>query len=133
MQRLKQRADFLAAAAGTKAPATGFVLQTRERDDAGPPRVGFTVSRKVGTAVERNRVRRRLREIVRLSAAGRLYSGKDYVLIGRRASLNLPFDRLCADFLGALARVHRGRRAEKRPPKPAPKQTTEPPSGESTQ
>ncbi|MFO1097031.1 MAG: ribonuclease P protein component [Xanthobacteraceae bacterium] len=133
MQRLKQRADFLAAAAGTKAPATGFVLQTRERDDAGPPRVGFTVSRKVGNAVERNRVRRRLREIVRLSAAGRLYSGRDYVLIGRRASLNLPFDRLCADFLGALARVHRGRRAEKRPPKPAPKQTTEPPSGESTQ
>jgi ribonuclease P protein component len=133
MERLKQRSDFLAAAAWAKAPATGFVLQARERRDAGPPRVGFTVSKKVGTAVERNRVRRRLREIVRLSAAGRLHSGKDYVLIGRRASLNLPFDRLCADFIGALARVHRGRCAEKEPRKPAPMPTTEPPVGESTQ
>ena len=133
MERVKQRSDFLAAAAGAKAPGLALVLQARERNDAGPPRVGFTVSRKVGTAVERNRVRRRLREIVRLSAAGRLHSGKDYVLIGRRAALDLPFDRLCADFLGALARVHRGRRADKKAPTPAPMQTTKPAAGESTQ
>lgn len=133
MERVKQRSDFLAAAAGAKAPGLALILQARERNDAGPPRVGFTVSRKVGTAVERNRVRRRLREIVRLSAAGRLHSGKDYVLIGRRAALDLPFDRLCADFLGALARVHRGRRADKKAPMPAPMQTTKPAAGESTQ
>ena len=133
MERVKQRSDFLAAAAGAKAPGLALVLLARERNDAGPPRVGFTVSRKVGTAVERNRVRRRLREIVRLSAAGRLHSGKDYVLIGRRAALDLPFDRLCADFLGALARVHRGRRADKKAPMPAPMQTTKPAVGESTQ
>ena len=133
MERVKQRSDFLAAAAGAKAPGLALVLQARERNDAGPPRVGFTVSRKVGTAVERNRVRRRLREIVRLSAAGRLHSGKDYVLIGRRAALDLPFDRLCADCLGALARVHRGRRADKKAPMPAPMQTTKPAAGESTQ
>lgn len=133
MERVKQRSDFLAAAAGAKAPGLALILQARERNDAGPPRVGFTVSRKVGTAVERNRVRRRLREIVRLSAAGRLHSGKDYVLIGRRAALELPFDRLCADFLGALARVHRGRRADKKAPMPAPMQTTKPAVGESTQ
>lgn len=133
MERVKQRSDFLAAAAGAKAPGLALILQARERNDAGPPRVGFTVSRKVGTAVERNRVRRRLREIVRLSAAGRLHSGKDYVLIGRRAALDLPFDRLCADFLGALARVHRGRCADKKAPMPAPMQTTKPAVGESTQ
>ncbi|MGZ8330021.1 MAG: ribonuclease P protein component [Rhodoplanes sp.] len=133
MERVKQRSDFLAAAAGAKAPGLALILQARERNDAGPPRVGFTVSRKVGTAVERNRVRRRLREIVRLSAAGRLHSGKDYVLIGRRAALDLPFDRLCADFLGALARVHRGRRADKKAPMHAPMQTTKPAVGESTQ
>ena len=133
MERVKQRSYFLAAAAGAKAPGLALILQARERNDAGPPRVGFTVSRKVGTAVERNRVRRRLREIVRLSAAGRLHSGKDYVLIGRRAALDLPFDRLCADFLGALARVHRGRRADKKAPMPAPMQTTKPAVGESTQ
>ena len=67
MERLRQRADFLAAATGIKVPATAFVLQARKRADDGPVRFGFTVSKKVGNAVERNRVRRRLREIVRLS------------------------------------------------------------------
>lgn len=107
MQRLRRRADFLAAAGGAKAPAAGFVLQARERGDGGPPRVGFTVSKKVGGAVERNRVRRRLREIVRLSAAEPLQAGNDYVLIGRRVALELPFDRMMKDFAGAVARVHR--------------------------
>ena len=91
MERLRQRADFLAAASGIKVPAAAFVLQARKRRDAGPARFGFTVSKKVGNAVERNRVRRRLREIVRLWAATRLHAGHDYVLVGRRAALNLPF------------------------------------------
>jgi ribonuclease P protein component len=111
MQRLKQRADFLAAATGTKAPGTGFVLQARKRGDDGPVRVGFTVSKKVGNAVERNRIRRRLREMVRLSHVDRLRRGHDYVLIGRRAALKLPFSRMMQDFDGALRRVHDGRRS----------------------
>ncbi len=94
MERLRQRADFLAAAGGAKVATAAFVLQARERDDDGPVRVGFTVSKKVGNAVERNRVRRRLREIVRLTAAAGLRSGHDYVLIGRRAALSLPFERM---------------------------------------
>jgi ribonuclease P protein component len=135
MERLKQRADFLAAAAGAKAPAGPFVLQARERGDCAPSRFGFTVSKKVGNAVERNRVRRRLREVVRLSVApahdpekhvldpdrgwipvfGKDHAqskemarptGHDYVLIGRRAALGTPFDRLIAEFAGALKRVH---------------------------
>jgi ribonuclease P protein component len=109
MERLRQRADFLAAARGTKVPAAAFVLQARNRRDQGPARFGFTVSRKVGNAVERNRVRRRLREIVRLSAANGLHAGHDYVLIGRRAALKLPFARMTQDFEGALRRVHAGR------------------------
>ena len=84
-------------------------MQTRARADSGPPRVGFTVSKKVGGAVERNRVRRRLREIVRLSDAGPLRPGSDYVLVGRRAALELPFDRLIADFARALGRIHQER------------------------
>ena len=109
MERLKQRADFLAAATGIKVPAAGFVLQTRKRADDGPVRFGFTVSKKVGNAVERNRVRRRLKEIVRLSGGNRIKAGHDYVLIGRRAALKLPFERMSNDFDGALRRAHAGR------------------------
>jgi ribonuclease P protein component len=112
MERLKKRADFLSAASGAKAPGAGFVLQARGRGDDAPARFGFTVSRKVGTAVERNRVRRRLREIVRLNATDRARPGHDYVLIGRRAALALPFDKLITDFETALRRVH-GKRAER--------------------
>jgi ribonuclease P protein component len=114
MERMTRRADFLAAAAGAKASAAAFTLQARRRQDQGPPRVGFTVSKKVGNAVERNRVRRRLREIVRVSGSGRMRAGHDYVLIGRRAALGLPFERLKAELDGALDRLHRGHRP--RPP-----------------
>jgi len=109
MERLRQRADFLAAAAGNKVTASAFLLQARQRKDEGPARVGFTVSKKVGNAVERNRVRRRLREVVRRAAASRMHGGHDYVLVGRRAALNFPFDRMQQDFDGALRRIHEGR------------------------
>ena len=105
MERLRQRADFLAAASGLKVPTKAFVLQALSRDDGGPVRVGYTVSRKVGTAVERNRVRRRLKEIVRLSAAPGLSDGHDYVLIGRRAALSLPFEQMTEDLIRALRRL----------------------------
>jgi len=116
MERLRQRADFLAVARGMRAAAAGFVVQARQRADLGPPRVGFTVSRKVGTAVERNRVRRRLREVVRQSAAPPLRVGHDYVLVGRSAALSLSFERLLADFSDALERLHGKRRPSGRPP-----------------
>jgi ribonuclease P protein component len=119
MERLRQRADFLAAAGAEKAPAAAFVLQACKRDDDGPARIGFTVTKKVGTATERNRLRRRLREIVRLTGGPRLRTGYDYVLIGRRPALGLPFDRLAEDFDGALRRVHAGRAAVKRPAIPS--------------
>ena len=107
MERLKQRSDFVAAAAGGKVHGAAFVLQSRDRGDDGAARVGFTVSKKVGNAVVRNRVRRRLREVVRLVADDRIPAGRDYVLIGRRAALDLSFERLVADFTGALRRVSR--------------------------
>lgn len=108
MERLRQRADFLAAATGTKVPAAAFVLQARKRADDGPARLGFTVSKKVGNAVERNRVRRRLREIARLGALNMTF-GHDYVLVGRRAALKVPFARIADDFQAALRRLQAGR------------------------
>lgn len=119
MERLRQRADFLAAAGGIKVPSATFVLQARNRGDARPPRVGFTVSRKVGSAVERNRVRRRLREVVRLNSGDALRAGHDYVLVGRRATLSVAFSELAADYGRALTRIHARR-------KPGPDQREHP-------
>ncbi len=106
MERLRRRPEFLAAARGRKASTQAFLLQARNRDDSGPPRVGLTVSRRVGTAVERNRVRRRLREAVRLSAARQFHEGHDYVVVARRAALSISFDRLVTELRGALRRLH---------------------------
>ena len=64
MERLRKRADFLAAGKGQRAPTHAFVVQMRIREDSDPPRVGFTVSRQVGTATERNRARRRLQKML---------------------------------------------------------------------
>ena len=64
------------------------------------------MSRQVGNAVERNRVRRRLRELVRLATAGTLQAGHDYVLVGRRAALSRPFDQMMRDFANAVRRIH---------------------------
>ena len=108
MERLKRRTDFRAAARGARASAKTFVLQALKHDAAGgqPPRLGFTVSRQVGNAVERNRVKRRLREAVRLSADDKFCAGHDYVLIGRRAALAQRFDDMLRDLATALRRVH---------------------------
>jgi ribonuclease P protein component len=109
MERLRQRADFIAAASGAKVPAAAFVLQARQRAASGAVRIGFTVTKKIGNAVERNRIRRRLREVVRFADATRLRPGHDYVLIGRRPALSLPFARIAQDFDGALRRLETGR------------------------
>ena len=106
MERLRRRTDFRAAAAGQRASVGAFVVQARRRAEAGPVRIGFTVSRQVGNAVERNRVRRRLREMVRLSQGGGMHDGHDYVLIGRRAALAAPFGQMRQELDAALGRIH---------------------------
>jgi ribonuclease P protein component len=107
MDRLRQRADFLAVANGARVSTAGFVVQARRRDDDGPIRLGFTVTKKNGTATERNRIRRRLRELVRRLPAVSLRSHSDYVLIGRRAALTCEFPELLEDFRQALHRLDR--------------------------
>src|SRR5262245_33865906 len=97
MERLRQRADFIAAAASLRAATPSFVVQGRFRGDEGPSRIGFTVSKKVGNAPERNRVRRRLRELVRRDGASLMRPHCDYVLVGRRAALSRRFEAMCDD------------------------------------
>ncbi|KPP89688.1 MAG: ribonuclease P protein component RnpA [Rhodobacteraceae bacterium HLUCCA08] len=107
-ERLRKRADFLAAARGRVAHSKGFVLQARDRGADGPARIGFTCSRKVGNAVARNRAKRRLREIARLELPALARPGWDYVLIGRKdATAGLDFVRLRDDLRQAIAEVHR--------------------------
>ena len=111
MERLRQRADFLAVANGARANSAAFVVQGRLRDDAGPIRVGFTVTKKNGTATERNRIRRRLRELVKRLDVIPMRPHHDYVLVGRRAARTLrppavarrarkPWRRLRTSLLG---------------------------------
>ena len=84
----------------------GFVLQIAPAPDEVPTtRVGFTVSRKVGNAVERNRVRRRLREVVRTVIPAQASPGFDYVLVGRQAALRRDFAALREDLVEALKRL----------------------------
>ena len=116
MQRLRQRADFVAAAAGRKVVTQAFVLQARERADDGPIRVGFTVSRKNGTATERNRIRRRLREVVRRTDGMALQPHHDYVLVGRRAALSRDFAVMVDDFRNCLQRLGRDQKRGARKP-----------------
>ena len=108
MDRLRQRADFLAVANGARMNSAAFVLQARRRDDDGPVRVGFTVTKKNGTATERNRIRRRLRELVkRLDDDISMRPHRDYVLVGRRAALNRDFATMLDDLRKALDRIER--------------------------
>jgi ribonuclease P protein component len=107
MDRLKKRADFIAAAQGARISRPAFVVQSRLRDDAGPARVGFTITKKVGTATERNRIRRRFREMVKQAGVISLPSARDYVIVGRRAALERDFPGLIDDFRSAVKRLAR--------------------------
>jgi ribonuclease P protein component len=93
------------AAAGQRVALPGLVLQALSRGDGGPARVGFTVTKRVGNAVTRNRIRRRLREAARATLAARPAAGMDLVLIGRQATAGRRFADLLADCGRALDRV----------------------------
>ena len=104
--RLQVRAQFLRVAAkGRKAPVHGLVLQALPRDDTGPARIGFTVTKKVGNAVVRNRTRRRLKEAARLVLAAAPLTSVDLVLISRDATRKRDFIDLQDDFRRALRKT----------------------------
>ncbi len=128
MDRLRQRADFLAVANGARVSSPAFVVQGRRRDDLGPVRIGFTVTRKNGTATERNRIRRRLREVVKRLDVISMRPHHDYVLVGRRAALSRDFEAMLEDLRSALDRLdrqeigrgrQRPRQASRQAPRPA--------------
>jgi len=118
VRRLKKRAEFLHVAAGRRWTAPHFTLQAARRetgkgDEAGFG-LGFTVTKKVGNAVERNRIRRRLRAAASATLAlakpeGLPLADHDYVIIARRSAIAAPFETLIGDLMAAFAGVHRRR------------------------
>lgn len=113
MRRLLERRDFLAVRTGRRAHAGTVTVEALARGDRSEPRAGFTVTKKVGGSVERNRIRRRLREALNRVAL-LAQPGHDYVLIGRRPALEAPFATLVADIEMSLARVHGAKQARHR-------------------
>ncbi|CUA94217.1 ribonuclease P protein component [Pannonibacter indicus] len=102
MKTLKKRSEFLAVAKGGRTDRRAFALQGLKREDDGPARVGYTVTKKTGNAVERNRIKRRLRAAVAQLQDEDVPSGADFVIIGRRAALNQPFADLVRELNSGL-------------------------------
>src|SRR5687767_5818603 len=105
---LRKRSDFLAANAGRRASSPGFVLLVRDRGDGDPAkRVGFTVTKKIGGAVVRNRMKRRLRALARELLPSRGLAGSDHVLIGRAGGVERDFGLLREELGRALDKLSR--------------------------
>jgi ribonuclease P protein component len=110
---LKRRAEFLRVRGGSRWTTPGFVLEARARGDTGEAssttRFGFTVTKQTGKATVRNRIRRRLKAVIREVAAEHASPGFDYVVFARPAAADRPFADLRSELIKAFARVHQGR------------------------
>jgi ribonuclease P protein component len=105
---IRRRADFLAANKGRRVPMPGFVLLVRPRGDGDEVmRVGFTVTKKIGGAVIRNRMKRRFRALARDLLPQNGIAGADHVLIGRDSGVERDFAALRSELEKALAKAKR--------------------------
>jgi len=135
IERLTRRKQFLNAAKGKRCHASAFTLQSAPSDTITPPggsramnriardgppgatvaaprpgcgtapRFGITVTKKIGGAVVRNRIRRRLKEALRDLVPLPACHGQDYVIVARRETLGIPFPLLKESLAKALIRI----------------------------
>jgi ribonuclease P protein component len=135
---LKARAEFLAVRGGRRASTPAFLIEMRERPEisnktekqtpkrATGPRFGFTITKKLGNAVARNRIRRRLKAAFAAARDQHATAPCDYVIVARHAALDRPFTLLLEDVARSLSTLHRSggpartgdRRAPSQPPSP---------------
>jgi ribonuclease P protein component len=103
---IKRRSDFLAANRGKRYATPGFVLLVKDRQDTDPSiRLGITITKKVGNAVVRNRMRRRFRALALEMLGAKGKAGADHVLIGRDGGIERDFAELRADMARALDKL----------------------------
>ena len=105
---IRKRADFLAANRGLRNARVGFVLLTRANEGLGQ-RFGVTVTKKIGNAVVRNRMKRRFRELLRAALPGEGLPDTDHVLIGREGGIERDFAVMRAELTQALSRAREGK------------------------
>ena len=122
IERLKKRADFLACAQAAACARGAVVVQARLRGDETPlVRAGFTATKRIGGAVQRNRAKRRMREAARLLLPDFARPGHDYVFIARGGVTTRPWDRLLDDVKTALIRLAAERDGRARDPAETPR------------
>ncbi|MBI5013285.1 MAG: ribonuclease P protein component [Methylocystis sp.] len=108
-ETLRRRGDIVRVSRGARVAMPAFTVQMAPRehtDSHAPARFGLTVTRKVSGAGGRNRIRRRLREAMRLGGALGAKPGRDYVFVARRMALAAPFAELLAQMTEGLARLN---------------------------
>ncbi|MBW0006612.1 MAG: ribonuclease P protein component [Sphingomonas sp.] len=105
---MSKRADFLAANGGLRTTTPGFILLVRDRKDSDVSmRVGFTVTKKIGGAVVRNRMKRRFRALAREIVPAKGFAGADHVMIGRAKGIERDYDLLRSELTSALDRLRK--------------------------
>lgn len=104
---IRKRGDFLAANRGMRNAKPGFVLLTRPNDGQGK-RYGITVTKKIGNAVVRNRMKRRFRELLWAALPEAGLADHDHILIGREGGVERDFAKMQDELAAALARASEG-------------------------
>ena len=103
---IKKRSDFLAANREKRYATPGFVLLVKDRQDESTDiRLGITITKKVGNAVVRNRMRRRFRALAQEMLGQNGQPGADHILIGRDTGIERDFGALRSDMIKALGKL----------------------------
>ncbi len=106
IRKLTRRSEFLACAKAPSCAKGAIVVQARPRgDDCGAVRIGFTATKRIGGAVQRNRAKRRMREAARQVLPQIATPGTDYVIIARTGVITRDWTRLLDDVKSALLRL----------------------------